>query len=81
MNGLIVQWKSVKWENSNDEYLNVFFPLAFSSTGYSVVGSVNKAERMSAACSFYKASTSSVRLYQQDKLSATGSYTIIAIGY
>lgn len=80
-NGLIVQWINTQWDGSDSAYITVSFPLAFSSTSYSIVGSVNKDKRMTAACSFYKVSRSSVRLYQLDKLSNTASYTIIAIGH
>lgn len=81
LNGLIVQWINTQWDGSDSAYITVSFPLAFSSTSYSIVGSVNKDKRMTAACSFYKVSSSSVRLYQLDKLSNTASYTIIAIGH
>ena len=77
----MIQWINTQWNGSDSEYITVSFPLEFSSTRYSIVGSVNKAERMTSACSFYKVSTSSVKLYQRDKLSNTDSYTIIAIGY
>ena len=62
MNGLLIQWISTQWDGSDSSYITVSFPLAFSSTRYSIVGSVNKADRITAACSFYKVSTSSVRL-------------------
>ena len=81
-NGLLIQWINTQWDaNDHDRgYRDVYFPLEFSSTRYSIVGSVNKPRRMSNACSFYKASASFVRLYQFDELSDIGSYSIIAIG-
>ena len=80
-NGLLIQWVSTQWDGSDRGYIEVYFPLEFSSTRYSIVGSVNKERRVTAACSFYKAASSFVRLYQYDKFSDVNSYSIIAIGH
>ena len=80
-NGLLIQWKCTQWNEVNKpDYIDVHFPLEFSSISYSIFGSVNKAGRESDACSFFKYSSSSARLYQYDKLSDINSYSILAIG-
>ena len=79
-NRLLIQFISTQWDGSDSEYIEVHFPLEFSSTRYSIVGSVNHAGRESDACSFYKVASSTVRLFQYDRFSDIGSYSIIAIG-